>query len=764
MSLRGIASFTMILLLAASLTAAELTWNQSDLKTAHGSAELPDCQQVPVGNNHFLPARTVLLPLSNLTQLAMLSATAEDSTPLGEDFGAEWFSDDVTADDNRYHEVVDRHNTGVHLGSRPVEVVGQVVVDGTLYAKLMVFPVTVDTDGRTWFHSKIDLNIAGLSVDASALTTRDALSGRTADRESSSLASGPEYIIITSSDLAASLQPLADYRNETGLVTEIVLIEDALAGSTGLDDAEKLRNYLKTRYSDGVGYVLLAGDETVLPIRYAYHNATNDTPTLEMQQICDLYFADLTGNWDVDGDGVWGEAYIDQADLDPELRVGRLPINTADEASNYVAKLIRYETDPGEGDLSYLERTFFYASDQMRDYGVDGQHGAIASAFPDSFTIDSIAAVEISSGDDPSPQNEHPDELTGMMLNGFGIYNVIAHGRSDGYVFKSSGYNNWPKTYMLTDGESAGHGDFAHFDNAAKPAFYYSLACDNGAFDMDQPPFDHTTPNMAQSLIGAPGGAVGMIAYSRWGWIGASYLLQEAFFDTLFAYPERPAIDALTGSKETLYYYRDLMYGLNFFGDPALHVYTTVPRRPELSLALTVDGLEVTVTAGGAPLSGATLVLSEDGEMLERYVTDNDGLTVVTYPIGDNNLYKLTVVKANVLTLQEEFIPTLITDVDDDTDASLPVTFALHQNYPNPFNPSTTISFDLPERTHVRLTVYNLLGQTVAVLVDTELGVGNHEVEWNGRDSNGSAAASGVYFYRLKTEQDQSVRKMVLLK
>jgi len=85
-------------------------------------------------------------------------------------------------------------------------------------------------------------------------------------------------------------------------------------------------------------------------------------------------------------------------------------------------------------------------------------------------------------------------------------------------------------------------------------------------------------------------------------------------------------------------------------------------------------------------------------------------------------------------------------------------------NYPNPFNPVTTIRYALPTRTAARLTVVNLLGQTVSVLVDRHQEAGIYEVEWNGKDSRGERVASGVYFCRLSAAGRLTTHKMVLLK
>jgi hypothetical protein len=89
---------------------------------------------------------------------------------------------------------------------------------------------------------------------------------------------------------------------------------------------------------------------------------------------------------------------------------------------------------------------------------------------------------------------------------------------------------------------------------------------------------------------------------------------------------------------------------------------------------------------------------------------------------------------------------------------------ALDQNYPNPFNPSTSIRYELPERTSVRVEVYDVSGARVATLADAEQERGPHMAVWNGLDEVGRPAASGVYFCRLTAGKQMISRKMVLLR
>ena len=89
----------------------------------------------------------------------------------------------------------------------------------------------------------------------------------------------------------------------------------------------------------------------------------------------------------------------------------------------------------------------------------------------------------------------------------------------------------------------------------------------------------------------------------------------------------------------------------------------------------------------------------------------------------------------------------------------IPLSFALEQNYPNPFNPTTTIRYSLPEKSFVRLEIYNIAGQKIATLVDGEKNAGYYETKF---DANNFA--SGIYFYVLRAGKFTERKKMVLMK
>jgi len=107
---------------------------------------------------------------------------------------------------------------------------------------------------------------------------------------------------------------------------------------------------------------------------------------------------------------------------------------------------------------------------------------------------------------------------------------------------------------------------------------------------------------------------------------------------------------------------------------------------------------------------------------------------------------------------------TVVGSLSEDDINAAPIVTRLGNNYPNPFNPSTTIYFDLNENGFVRLDVFNIRGQMVRTLVEGDLIQGRHFTEWNGLDNSGNYVGSGLYLYRLETNNHSETRRMILMK
>lgn len=96
--------------------------------------------------------------------------------------------------------------------------------------------------------------------------------------------------------------------------------------------------------------------------------------------------------------------------------------------------------------------------------------------------------------------------------------------------------------------------------------------------------------------------------------------------------------------------------------------------------------------------------------------------------------------------------------------AELPLKFDLKNNYPNPFNPTTNIKFSIAKNTNVKLDIFNSLGEHIRTLVDDFYSPGNYTAIWNARDDFGYKVNSGVYIYRIATNNFVSSKRMVLMK
>jgi beta-glucanase (GH16 family) len=95
---------------------------------------------------------------------------------------------------------------------------------------------------------------------------------------------------------------------------------------------------------------------------------------------------------------------------------------------------------------------------------------------------------------------------------------------------------------------------------------------------------------------------------------------------------------------------------------------------------------------------------------------------------------------------------------------TIPTSFTLHQNFPNPFNPTTTINYDLAQDSFVNITIYDMLGNMVNNLVNTNLSSGYKSVKWDGTNDQGKHVSAGVYFYTIQTGVHRQTKKMILLK
>ncbi len=181
--------------------------------------------------------------------------------------------------------------------------------------------------------------------------------------------------------------------------------------------------------------------------------------------------------------------------------------------------------------------------------------------------------------------------------------------------------------------------------------------------------------------------------------------------------------------------------------------------------------LDTTIIAGGS----LTLNVSVGGSAnLYQWLKNGmeiPGATNEVYTItdavsddGGNYVCRISNTIAIALTLSSKTLHVEIQNTTSVPATLTPGDFALYPNYPNPFNPETTIQYDLPKQTLVRVIIFDALGRTIRTLVDQEQAAGTHSIIWDGRAYNGLTVASGLYFYKIEAGEFKQISKMVMIK
>ncbi len=130
------------------------------------------------------------------------------------------------------------------------------------------------------------------------------------------------------------------------------------------------------------------------------------------------------------------------------------------------------------------------------------------------------------------------------------------------------------------------------------------------------------------------------------------------------------------------------------------------------------------------------------------------------YPFAPSGLIYVSDIQGGLYIFE---VQGLIDSVISDNELH-PGSIVLFENYPNPFNPATLISYHVRERQHIKLNIYNTLGQKIRTLVNEEKTVGRDQITWDGSNDSGTKVPTGIYFYNLKTDDFSATKRMLLLK
>jgi hypothetical protein len=439
--------------------------------------------------------------------------------------------------------------------------------------------------------------------------------------------SAVEMLIVTREALREVFETYAHERTRFGTPTVVRTVEwIAENHQQGADIQETLRSFIRDAYELwGIRYVLIGGDSRVIPVRFATSTYSQENPLVPT----DLYYACLDGSWNADGDAAWAEGYdavsgeTDMADLYPEVFVGRIPVTSALEVSQYLAKLQSYvdpQWDDFEGRMLFMGEVIWPAnySPQSTIYknGADNAERIIA------FNGLEQSGVQLTRLYETPELYTDAEALTRQralqeMDTGYGLVTHVGHG------FR----------YTMSLGDASLTNVQANLlNNSQRPFFLNMLNCTATAFDF---------PCLAERfLLNANGGAVGVIGASREASPDNVQLYQESWFSTLFRDPHVSAAQALHEARLRYlgYTYTDgptngafrwTNFILSYLGDPKIDVWRgpalpiTVGHASQLILGQQQTAISVSSTSG--PVAGATVCLWKEGDFYAVAQTDLSG-------------------------------------------------------------------------------------------------------------------------------------------
>jgi len=424
-----------------------------------------------------------------------------------------------------------------------------------------------------------------------------------------------DLLIITHSALVTDFQPLKDYHDTTGILTEIHTLDDV-----GSSDPDVIRDYIRTEYiNDGIQYVLIGGGDRLIPAKNLYVRSSEyDGATEEFEMPADCYFACLDGTFNYDGDTLWGEPTDGEGggdvDLFAEVYIGRATVMNDVETQRFVNKTIEYLASQEP----YLERVTLVG--EQLEFSGWGEYGGYSSdQLIDGSNADGYSTVGIPSTvyefdklyDLTWPTNDWPQTAIADRINS-GRHIVNHYGHCNFFWALKINKTSIP---MLFSNEDA--------------CFIYSQGCMAGqfdGFDVGGPSQDFYCWAECMNVL-MDGGAFAEVMNARYGWgdwgtDGPSQRFNREFWDAVFNPDEnKPQLGrANQDSKEDNVYRIDescmrwCFYELTLFGDPTVAIKSQggltfeipgeIPEQASPNDTVTV-GMAVSGICGGDPVSGS---------------------------------------------------------------------------------------------------------------------------------------------------------------
>ncbi|MBI9038616.1 MAG: T9SS type A sorting domain-containing protein [Bacteroidales bacterium] len=457
-----------------------------------------------------------------------------------------------------------------------------------------------------------------------------------------------DILLITKNDFVSAFDTYLEFKESTGFACSVKTVEEIYSEYSGQDDQEKIRNCIIDYYETyGISYVILGGDGDgdntageVIPHRGFYNVAWGTT---EDDIPADIYYSNLDGNWNADGDNKFGE--IGEEDFYSEVAIGRICADNTTKILNQTNKLELYQNAPVVDDI---EKALFLGellwSDptwggDYKDEVADGSsnHGYTTVGLSDNITCTKLYE-KIASWN-------KQDVFYQASTVGVNLRNHLGHSNVDYCMLM---YNP-----DLTTSNFQNNGISRGF------MIGYSQGCYNGAFD-NRGTYGYEEDCFSEIITTIETADVANIGNSRYGWgqhsstDGASQYFDRQFFDAIFGEDITEIGWSNADSKEDNVPFIDgeairwCYYELNLFGDPSMDIWTAVPTdfAAAYPASIPIGSSQLAVQTA---VAFARVALVQNGELIGRGVADESGSIIVyTFsPIIDPSPISISIIGHN---------------------------------------------------------------------------------------------------------------------
>ena len=438
-----------------------------------------------------------------------------------------------------------------------------------------------------------------------------------------------KVLIISSSSYESNFDNLRSIYLYRGMKSEFITVSEISSSMPGSDDQEKIRNYIIQEYTNhAIEHVLLAGDAEIVPYRGFYCEVQSSSVYSDDNIPSDLYYSSLDGNWNTDGDNLWGEyedGNNDESDLLPEVSVARMPFSNSTELNNMLNKVTSYQENPVTGELDNPLLAGEHLYDAPQTWGAD--YLELLIGFHDDNGYETTGIPET----DPYEEMYARDQS-------WSASDIIAEINTGHSFVHHVGHSNTNYTMFLYNSDITN----VNFNQVNGTTHNYTLVYTHGCICGDFTASDC----IAEEMVKIENFAVGFIGNSRYGWFnegqteGPSAHIHREFIDALYdqkednigtahmisKYNTAPWVTAPGQHEEGAL--RWCFYDCNVLSESTLPIWTADPIDIDVNYnaVITIGApYNISVYDGGNPTDKIVCTVLQDGIFLGSAETNASG-------------------------------------------------------------------------------------------------------------------------------------------